>query len=146
MLPEPADTEPRTGPGSTSRWLLTAWPVTAWPGQPAVGRLRLHAAGTALVAAGTALVATLTAMVATLTAMVATLTAMVATLTAMVATLTAAAEATMAAALPVDRQQDALNVHAAADQDPDLPAPLPRRDVPRRAPAGARRGRRVSGR
>src|ERR1039457_6629354 len=132
MLPEPADTEPRPGPGGTSRWLLTAWPVTAWPGQPAVGRLRLHAAGTALVA--------------TLTAMVATLTAMVATLTAMVATLTAAAEATMAAALPVDRQQDALNVHAAADQDPDLPAPLPRRDVPRRAPAGARRGRRVSGR
>src|ERR1039457_2347043 len=132
MLPEPADTEPRAGPGTTSRWLLTAWPVTAWPGQPAVGRLRLHAAGTALVA--------------TMTAMVATLTAMVATLTAMVATLTAAAEATMAAALPVDRQQDALNVHAAADQDPDLPAPLPRRDVPRRAPAGARRGRRVSGR
>src|ERR1017187_2344293 len=143
MLPEPADTEPRTGPGSTSRWLLTAWPVTAWPGQPAVGRLRLHATLTARVA-------TLTAMVAALTAMVATLTAMVATLTAMVATLTAAAEAaadaTMAAAVPVDRQQEALNVHAAADQNPDLPAPLPRRDVPRRAPVGARRGRRVSGR
>src|ERR1019366_4325964 len=136
MLPEPADTEPRTGPGSTSRWLLTAWPVTAWPGQPAVGRLRLHA--------------TLTAMVATLTAMVATLTAMVATLTAMVATLTAAAEAaadaTMAAAVPVDRQQDALNVHAVAAQNPDLPAPFPRRDVPRRAPVGVRRGRHVGGR
>src|ERR1022692_4242944 len=101
MLPEPADTEPRTGPGSTSRWLLTAWPVTAWPGQPAVGRLRLHAAGTAVVA-------TLTAMVATLTAMVATLTAMVATLTAAAE---AAADATMAAAVPVDRQQVAPNVH-----------------------------------
>src|ERR1019366_5602000 len=143
MLPEPADTEPRTGPGSTSRWLLTAWPVTAWPGQPAVGRLRLHATLTAMAA-------TLTAMVATLTAMVATLTAMVATLTAMVATLTAAAEAaadaTMAAAVPVDRQQDALNVHAVAAQNPDLPAPFPRRDVPRRAPVGVRRGRHVGGR
>src|ERR1017187_2034860 len=137
MLPEPADTEPRTGPGSTSRWLLTAWPVTAWPGQPAVGRLRLHAAGTAVVA-------TLTAVVATLTAVVATLTAVVATLTAMVATLTAAT--TMAAAVPVDRQQDAPNVHAVADQDPDLPAPFARRNVPRRAPVGVRRGRHVSGR
>src|ERR1017187_7432397 len=144
MLPEPADTEPRTGPGSTSRWLLTAWPVTAWPGQPAVGRLRLHAAGTAVVATLTAVVATLTAVVATLTAVVATLTAVVATLTAMVATLTAAT--TMAAAVPVDRQQDAPNVHAVADQDPDLPAPFPRRNVPRRAPVGVRRGRHVSGR
>ena len=103
-----------------------------------------------MVATLTAMVATLTAMVATLTAMVATLTAMVATLTAMVATLTAAAEAaadaTMAAAVPVDRQQDALNVHAVADQNPDLPAPFPRRDVPRRAPVGVRRGRHVSGR
>lgn len=101
----------------------------------------------------TALMATLTALVATRTAVVATRTAVVATLTALVATLAAAAEAAMVAAVPavatvpaVDRHQHAPNVHAVADQDPDLPAPFPRRNVPRRAPVGMRRWRRVSGR
>jgi hypothetical protein len=127
------------------------------PGQPAVRRLRLHAAAgttlTTVVTTLTALVTTLTAVVATLTALVTTLTAVVATLTALVTTLTAAeaaAEAAMVAAVATvpaaDRHQDAPKVHAVADQDPDLPAPFPRRNVPRRAPVGVRRWRRVSGR
>ncbi|MDX6391090.1 MAG: hypothetical protein QOJ73_2153 [Streptosporangiaceae bacterium] len=94
--------------------------------------------------------ATLTALVATLTAVVATLTA-VATAEAAVAAAEAAMVAAMAAeatamAAAVDRHQHALKVHAVADQDPDLPAPFPRRNVPRRAPVGMRRWRRVSGR
>jgi hypothetical protein len=101
---------------------------------------------TALVATLTALVATLTAVAAAEAALVATLTALVATLTAVVATLTAVAAAEAAMAAAVDRHQHALKVHAVADQDPDLPAPFPRRNVPRRAPVGMRRWRRVSGR
>jgi Ni/Co efflux regulator RcnB len=97
-----------------------------------------------VVAALTAVVATLTAVVATLTAVVATLTAVAATEATMVAAM-AAAEATAMAAV-VDRHQDAPKVHAVADHDPDLPASFPRRNVPRRAPVGMRRWRRVSGR
>ena len=90
------------------------------------------------------------ALVTTLAALVTTLAAVVATLTTLVATLTAAMVAAVATvpavATAVDRQQQAPNVHAVADQDPDLPAPFPRRNVPRRAPVGVRRWRRVSGR
>jgi hypothetical protein len=88
-------------------------------------------------------VTTLTALVTTLTTLVTTL---VATLTATEAAMVAAVATVPAVATAVDRQQHAPNVHAVADQDPDLPAPFPRRNEPRRAPVGVRRWRRVSDR
>jgi hypothetical protein len=93
-----------------------------------------------------ALVTTLTTLVTTLTTLVTTLTTLVATLTATEAAMVAAVATVPAVATAVDRQQHAPNVHAVADQDPDLPAPFPRRNEPRRAPVGVRRRRRVSDR